>query len=123
MHELLLFAQVPSSRYIQVLNILAGVSAMQPVPLLEKHLVFKPNRNQIVGGTGSGQTAVGGKQDVAAQKQMKNLPKGDLFYLKVVGEKAEDEKLDGVKFNSKYYKFMNRPLIGSGQSHQWRHGC
>ena len=44
MHELLLFGQIAASRHDQVLNILAGVAAMQPVAVFEKHLVFKPNR-------------------------------------------------------------------------------
>ncbi|KAL9098101.1 MAG: hypothetical protein Q9163_006175, partial [Psora crenata] len=79
MHELLLFAQIPSSRHTQLLNILAGVSAMQPVPILEKHLVFKPNRQP--GHRKAVQ--VGAAQDVQKQVQAQTL--GDVFYLQVVG--------------------------------------
>lgn len=38
--EYILFAPVSSRRHDQVLNILAGVTAMQPVPVCEQHLVY-----------------------------------------------------------------------------------
>lgn len=80
MHELLLFAQVPSSRHDQVLNILAGISAMQPVPTLEKHLLFRPNRRPDQ----TKPVQVGAAQDI--QKQVQAQIHGDVFYLQVVGE-------------------------------------
>ncbi|KAF2160324.1 hypothetical protein M409DRAFT_60026 [Zasmidium cellare ATCC 36951] len=40
MHEYLLYAQVPVVRGRQVLNILAGVTASQPVPIREEHVVL-----------------------------------------------------------------------------------
>ena len=42
MHELSLFGQVPLARHEQVLNILAGLAAMQPQPLYEKHTLLQP---------------------------------------------------------------------------------
>jgi len=42
MHELSLFGQVPLARLEQVLNILAGLSAMQPRPLYEAHTILAP---------------------------------------------------------------------------------
>ena len=84
MHELLLFGQVPSSRHDQVLNILAGVAAMQPVPVVEKHLVFKPNRLPA----SARPVQVGGAQDIQ-KSQVQALQaqnQGDLFYMQLVAE-------------------------------------
>lgn len=45
MHELLLYGQVPLERHDQVLKILAGIAAMQPQTLFERHLIYKPMRS------------------------------------------------------------------------------
>jgi mediator of RNA polymerase II transcription subunit 18 len=45
MHEFLLYGQVPVERHEQVLKILAGVAAMQPQPLFERHLIYRPLRS------------------------------------------------------------------------------
>ena len=84
MHELLLFGAVPPSRHTQLLNILSGISSMQPRPIhLEKHLVFKPNR--LPGSIGS--LKVGGAQDVNVHKsQIQAHALGDLFYMQLVAE-------------------------------------
>ena len=97
MHELLLFGQIPASRHDQVLNILAGVAAMQPVPVLEKHLVFKPNRLpasarpvQVGGAQGIQKSQV---QALQAQNQ------GDLFYMQLVAEAFDGDikaRVDGL---------------------------
>ena len=84
MHELLLFGQIPASRHDQVLNILAGVAAMHPVPVLEKHLVFKPNRLPA----SARPVQVGGAQDIQ-KSQVQALQaqnQGDLFYMQLVAE-------------------------------------
>ena len=104
MHELLLFGQIPPSRHDQVLNILAGVAAMQPVPVLEKHLVFKPNRLPA----SARPVQVGGAQDIQ-KSQVQALQaqnQGDLFYMQLVADSAHtslkgqgdgvlDAKIDG----------------------------
>ena len=41
MHEFILYSQVPASRHEQVLNILAGVTASQPVNISEQCLIYK----------------------------------------------------------------------------------
>lgn len=84
MHELLLFGAIPPSRHTQLLNILSGLSSMQPSPIhSEKHLVFKPNR--APGSAGS--LKVGGSQDVSVQKsQAQAHTTGDLFYMQLVAE-------------------------------------
>ena len=80
MHELLLHASVPSSRHDQVLSILAGIAAMQPIPMLERHLVFKPSRPPLIAGKAGPQQGVLAGQMKSVQGQMH----GDLFYLKLV---------------------------------------
>ncbi|THW11830.1 hypothetical protein D6C93_05011 [Aureobasidium pullulans] len=45
MHELLLYGQVPVERHEQVLKILAGIAAMQPRILFERHLIYRPLRS------------------------------------------------------------------------------
>lgn len=40
MHEYILHSQIPKAREQQVVNILAGVTASQPVPVCEQTLVF-----------------------------------------------------------------------------------
>jgi len=84
MHELLLFGQVPASRHNQVLNVLAGIAAMQPQPILEKHLVYKPNRKP---GSGS-QKQVGGAQDIQ-KPGAQAVQAQDLFYMQLVADVAE----------------------------------
>ena len=83
MHELLLISQIPPARHLQLLNILAGISAMQPVPVLEKHLVFKPNKNE----NKARGAQVGGAQDV--QKALQKETQGEVFYVQLVGERDE----------------------------------
>ena len=80
MHELLLYAVVPHNRHDQILQILAGIAAMQPISLLEKRLICKPtnstNRNGIKAEIGQN------KQFRALEAQMR----GDRYYLQLVGD-------------------------------------
>lgn len=100
MHELLLFGQVPATRHDQVLNVLAGIAAMQPQPVLEKHLVFKPNRKP---GSGA-QKQVGGAQDIQ-KARTQQVQAEELFYLQLVadvdeeGKKAEDGEVEDLVMN------------------------
>lgn len=41
MQGLILYSQISAARHTQVLQILAGLTASQPAPLLEQHLVFE----------------------------------------------------------------------------------
>lgn len=80
MQELLLFGEVPLARHDYVLSVLAGITAMQPKPILEKHLVFKPNR-PLASVRASSATA---RQGVSTSQPQTFQALGDLFYLKVV---------------------------------------
>ena len=88
MHELLLFGSVPSARHPQLLNVLSGLTLMQPSPLRsERHLVFKPNRSP---NTVASSLKVGGAQDVGVVKSHQQMQAaallGDLFYVQLVAE-------------------------------------
>lgn len=41
MHEFILYSQIPATRHTQVLHILAGVCAAQPVHITEQHLIYQ----------------------------------------------------------------------------------
>lgn len=80
MQELLLFGQVPLARHDYVLSVLAGIAAMQPKPIVEKHVVFKPNR-PLASVRASSAIA---RQGVSNSQLQILQTLGDLFYLKVV---------------------------------------
>jgi len=78
MHELLLFGNVPPSRHTFVLNALAGLTAMQPQPFNERHLIYRPIRETGTPAAKSVQTH--------ALKLGVPLPfVRDLFYIQLVG--------------------------------------
>ena len=95
MHELLLFAPIPSPRHTHLLSILAGLTATQPTPLREKHHVYKPNRAP---GTLVGGLKVGGAQDVSVGKNHVGMGGmgGDLFYVQLVAQGEVEIEVSGV---------------------------
>ncbi|KIW05322.1 hypothetical protein, variant [Verruconis gallopava] len=89
MHELLLFGQIPAARHEQLLNILAGLAAMQPQRVLERHVLFKPTRIPQAAGP-----ARGGSQGVVSQKQNQQAVRNantDVFHLELVKALSELE--------------------------------
>ncbi|KAJ5257232.1 hypothetical protein N7478_013336 [Penicillium angulare] len=86
MHELSLFASVPDHQHHELLQQLAGLTAMQPRHALERRLIFKAYR-------APGQTAVrtGGSQDVQAgdMQKLNKMLNGGMFYTQVVGPVSE----------------------------------
>lgn len=87
MHELLLHTTIPSTRHHQILSVLAGIAAMQPVPINEKHLIFKPLQQPALPGRTNQNQGVG-----AQMKPLQGQMQGDLFYLKVVGEMSSQSE-------------------------------
>ncbi|KAL8786088.1 MAG: hypothetical protein Q9195_008364 [Heterodermia aff. obscurata] len=83
MHELLLHAILPPHRHHQVLSVLAGIAAMQPIPISEKHLVFKPLQHP---------SRPNPNQSANAAQMKPQAHGGDLFYLKLVGETSGPSK-------------------------------
>ncbi|KAF2467057.1 uncharacterized protein BDR25DRAFT_72797 [Lindgomyces ingoldianus] len=95
MHELLLFGQVPQSRHGQVLKILAGVAAMQPRRVLERHLLYKPQRQPEEPGS---HLRRGGTQAVA----MKNRPQAavkDLYFSQLIQRLSQDDFNPEVQYH------------------------
>jgi mediator of RNA polymerase II transcription subunit 18 len=87
MYELLLYGEVPQARHEQLLKILAGVAAMQPQRVLERHLIYKPVREPP---EPEGSLKRGGAQTVT-QKQVKAVAQKDLFYSRIVQTLDDDD--------------------------------
>ena len=95
MHELLLQAPAPLRRHDPILNIPAGLAAMQPVPVREEHHIFRPNRQpNSLAALRAGQ--VGAPQDVDVPKNQAQMQvamaMGDLYYLQVVRTLEEGDE-------------------------------
>jgi mediator of RNA polymerase II transcription subunit 18 len=92
MHELLLYGQLPAARHGQLLNVLAGLSAMQPKRIIERHVLFKPTRGpvqlDIVRGAGAGTQA----QTQAKKKQQQQVQQtGELYHTHLVKDLEEED--------------------------------
>ncbi|KAL5363802.1 RNA polymerase II mediator complex subunit Srb5 [Aspergillus floccosus] len=86
MHELLLFASVPAHQHHELLQQLAGLTAMQPRHQVERRLIFKAYRKP-----GLINTRVGASQDVqgADLQRLNKMLNGGMFYTQVVGPVSE----------------------------------
>ena len=91
MYEYALFGQVNESRQTQLLQVLAGISAMQPHIVRERHLIFRPTRppTRAVAQVGGSQAI----QDTAklAARQNQNAAT-DLYFMRLV----EDLESPGI---------------------------
>lgn len=87
MHELSLFGQVPASRHNQVLQVLAGIAAMQPQQVVERHFVYKPIR------IAAQRAQVGGSQAVQSQKiNAQAQTSKEVFYMQLVRDISGGDK-------------------------------
>lgn len=87
-HELLLFGQLPNSRHDQLLNILAGLAGAQPQRIIERHVVYRPQRDPL-----QRQYAVGASQNVQTTQRAtsrEQLAK-DMHYWQIVKELDETD--------------------------------
>lgn len=46
MYEYILHSQIPAAQHDLVLNILAGVTAMQPTPFYERNIIYQQLRSE-----------------------------------------------------------------------------
>lgn len=67
MYELMLHSQIPYTRHNQVQQILAGVTATQPIAISEQVLLFQQIKSAEPGATNSKKGALTG-QNAAAQR-------------------------------------------------------
>lgn len=80
---------------------------MQPVPVLEKHLVFKPNKLS----SSTRPVQVGGAQDIQkTQQALLAQTQGDLFYMQLVRDVAQTVSKPPAE------ESMDIEMIGSGNS-------
>ncbi|KAI9373297.1 mediator complex, subunit Med18 [Aspergillus egyptiacus] len=101
MHELLLFASVPAHQHYELLQQLAGLTAMQPSHRLERRLIFKayrkPGLNNARGGASQG-------ADLVRLNKMLN---GGMYYTQVVGPVNESDFSSGG---------ADAPMSGTGEA-------
>lgn len=88
MHELLLYGQVPATRHDQVLKILTGVAAVQPHRMLQRCIVYKPQREPEEPGLN---VRRGGTQNVAVKQTKPVSAAAALYYTKLVQKLDEDD--------------------------------
>jgi mediator of RNA polymerase II transcription subunit 18, fungi type len=83
MQELLLFGQVAAENHQTLRQQLAGLARMQPQPVLERHLIFRPLSPPGLSNlpAGSGQQGAQ-QQELLKTRQMLNAP---LNYVQLVG--------------------------------------
>lgn len=88
MHELLLFASVPQAQHHDLLQQLAGLTAMQPVHRLERRLVFKAYRKP-----GVTNVRTGASQDLQGtdMQRLNKMLNGGMFHIQVVGPVSEGD--------------------------------
>ncbi|KAJ5774569.1 hypothetical protein N7457_009465 [Penicillium paradoxum] len=87
MHEQSLFASVPVHQHHELLQQLAGLTAMQPRHCLERRLIFKAYRKPgLAGRTGASQDLQQG--DLQRLNKMLN---GNMYYTQVVGPVSEKD--------------------------------
>ncbi|KAI2039723.1 Mediator of RNA polymerase II transcription subunit 18 [Ophidiomyces ophidiicola] len=86
MHEHSLFAAVPAAQHHVLLQQLAGVTAMQPAPVYERRLIFRPHK-----APGYLKPRLGATQDVQATEiqKLNRMLNARLFYVQAVGDVAE----------------------------------
>jgi hypothetical protein len=106
MHELLLFGQIRPTQYSQVLSILAGIAAMQPQPILERHLVFKPTRPPGSPRSGPVESSILGMPDAQLQAFYAQT-KGDTYYVHLVADLNPAETTNNINYNTTNHKEEN----------------
>ncbi|KAF1928601.1 uncharacterized protein M421DRAFT_62223 [Didymella exigua CBS 183.55] len=81
MHELLLYGQVSVARHDQVLKILAGFAAMQPRRVLQRRIIYKPEREPEEPGS---HLRRGGTQNVAVKQKQQSTTPTQLYFTHLV---------------------------------------
>ncbi|KAF2635133.1 hypothetical protein P280DRAFT_493856 [Massarina eburnea CBS 473.64] len=115
MHELLLYGQVPSARHDQVLKILAGVAAMQPRRVLERHIIYRPTREPEEPGAHLSRR--GGTQNVAG-KPVKQSAVKDLFYQQLVQKLSNEDFGAGTGHSQQDGRTLSA-LVKPGEEPKW----
>lgn len=88
MHELLLYGTVPAGRHDQVLKILAGLAAMQPRRILQRCILYKPQREPEEPGL---HMRRGGTQNVAVKQAKPTTAAAALYYTKLIQKLSKND--------------------------------
>jgi mediator of RNA polymerase II transcription subunit 18, fungi type len=98
MQEILLFGQVPAENHTTLRQQLAGVTRMQPQPVVERHLIFRPIPPAGLTNlpTGSGQPG-SQQQELQKTRQLLNAPLNYVQLVGVVENGSSDPRLEGQK--------------------------
>ncbi len=95
MQELLLFGQVAAQAHRILRQQLAGLAHMQPQPVLEKHLIFRPfppsGLSNIPAGSGSHWAQ---QQELQKTRQSLNGPLSYVQLVGVVGNRVIDSQIE-----------------------------
>ena len=93
MQELLLFGQAVSDIHHELLQQLAGIARMQPVPFTERHLIFRALPPAALARVQQG----GGSQGVQPPEiqRTKNALQGPLFHVQLVRDITDELELRG----------------------------
>lgn len=115
MHESLLFAPVPANQHHELLQQLAGLTAMQPRHRLERRLVFKANRKPVRIHTRLG----GGSQDVQGgeTQRLYKMLNGTTYYNRVVGVVTEADfgaSAEDYDYESQFWRMEWRDIPEAG---------
>jgi hypothetical protein len=94
MHKLLLYGQVPAARHDQVLKILAGVAAMQPQRILERRIIYRPEREPEEPGSNLRR---GGTQAVAVKQTKPQSTAATTLYYTHLVQKLTDADFGTTK--------------------------
>lgn len=93
MHELLLYGQVPVGRHDQVLKILAGHAAVQPRHILQRCIIYIPQREPQEPGSrakGGGAQEIKQKQTTKAS-QAAQAAQAQLYYTKLIQKLSKED--------------------------------
>lgn len=96
MQEVLLFGQVPAENHQALRQQLSRLTRMQPQPVIERHLIFRPfappNSSDVPAGIGPQGSQ---QQDLQKTRQVLNAPLSYVQLVGVVGSKGVDSKNGG----------------------------
>jgi mediator of RNA polymerase II transcription subunit 18 len=109
MHELLLYGQVPSGRHDQVLKILTGVAAMQPTRILQRCVIYKPQREPEEPGLNIRR---GGTQNIAVKQAKPATAAAALYYTKLIQKLADED------FGTEHGKTLSAD-VKDGEEPKW----
>ena len=95
MQEMLLFGQVSAEDHQTIRQQLAGLARMQPQPILERHLIFRPLPPPGLSNPSAGSGAQGTQQqELQKTRQMLSAPLNYVQLVGVVNSRGSDPPME-----------------------------